>query len=53
MAARPADGRYDDIAFDATLRAAALRQAPMRPGHGSTSRSAICTARSGPARPAT
>lgn len=32
VAARPADGRYDDIAFDATLRAAALRQAPMRPG---------------------
>ena len=28
--ARPAEGRYDDIAFDATLRTAAIRQAPLR-----------------------
>lgn len=27
--ARPAEGRYDDIAFDATLRTAAIRQAPL------------------------
>jgi len=27
--ARPAEGRYDDIAFDATLRAAAIRQSPL------------------------
>ncbi len=27
--ARPAEGRYDDIAFDATLRSAAIRQAPL------------------------
>jgi len=30
--AREADGRYDDIAFDATVRAAAVRQAPLAPG---------------------
>ena len=32
VSARPAEGRTDDIAFDATLRAAALRQAPIAPG---------------------
>lgn len=26
---RPAEGRYDDIAFDATLRTAAMRQSPL------------------------
>ena len=32
MRSRPADGQYDDIALDATLKAAAVRQSPLKLG---------------------